>query len=379
MIVLIFLTLFSVFSLLVFHLGARMLFWAGVLGLTPWPLLFHALHFLVAFSYMLAYPLKRSRWKRGLTILGSWWMGIFWYGLVVLTATDLLLLLSRRLGIPRTSDVDAALPAIALLLLLLLTALLCIGRRTALHLAVTSYAIAVPKRSATRSVLSIALLSDLHLGAVNGIRTLQRIQAVLAEDPPDLLLIAGDLFDGDLESLPHPAEAAALLRSMQGTLGTYACLGNHDAGRSFAAMLDFYERAGIHLLQDEATVVEDTLLVLGRRDRSPIGDQGQKRLPPEAFSLACPPSLPFLILDHQPSRLREALSLGADLLLCGHTHQGQIFPFAMVTKRLFPVDYGYLRLGDLQAVVSSGAGTWGPPLRLGTRSEVVRIQLRMET
>lgn len=86
-------------------------------------------------------------------------------------------------------------------------------------------------------------------------------------------------------------------------------------------------------------------------------------------------SLPVILLDHQPSHLEEAREQGVDLQLSGHTHQGQLFPFNLITKRIFATDWGYLRQGDFQIIVSSGYGTWGPPIRIGNHPEIVDITI----
>ncbi len=87
-------------------------------------------------------------------------------------------------------------------------------------------------------------------------------------------------------------------------------------------------------------------------------------------------SNPVLLLDHQPQNLDEAEKLGIDLQLSGHTHKGQFFPNNLITNRIFENDWGYLHKESLQVIVSSGFGTWGPPIRIGNKPEIVEILIR---
>ncbi|HEX3032482.1 MAG TPA: metallophosphoesterase, partial [Bacillota bacterium] len=88
--------------------------------------------------------------------------------------------------------------------------------------------------------------------------------------------------------------------------------------------------------------------------------------------------LPIILLDHQPAHLEESAANGVDVQLSGHTHRGQLFPINWITRNVFEVDWGYLRKGGLQVIVSSGFGTWGPPIRIGSRAEVVELTLRFQ-
>lgn len=191
---------------------------------------------------------------------------------------------------------------------------------------------------------------------------------------PDVILIAGDIFDGEPQELQNPDLVIAELQSLESKYGVYASLGNHDAGPNYQQMLDFINSANINLLLDQTTIVSDQFIVGGRLDSSPIGEHGETR----TSTLNIPKSnLPVIVMDHQPSNISEYDS-SVDLIVSGHTHRGQIYPFSLVTDALFDVDYGYYRETPTspQVVVTSGVGTWGPPIRVGTNSEVVQITFK---
>ena len=165
------------------------------------------------------------------------------------------------------------------------------------------------------------------------------------------------------------------MKTLRATYGVWACLGNHDAGTTAPDMQAFLQRCGIGLLNDKHTAIDSKLILIGRLDASPIGGYGGLRR--QALNLdGIDGELPIIVLDHNPAHIHE---YGAeyDLILCGHTHRGQLFPASLITNRMYTVDYGYYRADpeSPQVIVTSGVGTWAMPMRVGTDSEIVRIRL----
>lgn len=221
--------------------------------------------------------------------------------------------------------------------------------------------------------IQITLVSDLHLGYVIEEDHLAKVVAAINKTQPELVCLAGDIFDGDITALAAPDRLQALLGSIKAELGVYACLGNHDAGPHYEQMLEFLAGAGIRVLLDEAVVIDNRLLLAGRRDASPIGGQGAARAALATYIE--PQDLPVIVIDHQPGSSAE-YEEATDLVLAGHTHKGQMFPFNLITKAVYLVDYGYHAAEDgPQFIVTSGAGTWGPPLRVASNNEIVVIQV----
>ncbi len=222
--------------------------------------------------------------------------------------------------------------------------------------------------------LQIGLISDLHLGYIVGESHLEKIVAAVNAANPDIVCIAGDIFDGDITSLKDYSALQKLFGEFNAPYGVYACLGNHDAGAGYEQMMEFLSGAGVTVLQDEAVVIDGRIVLAGRRDSSPIGGQGEKRT--ELILPEYAETLPVIVMDHQPGNIRS-YDQGVDLILCGHTHRGQMFPFNLITDAIFDVDYGYYQIPEsgVQVVVTSGAGTWGPPQRIATDNEVVMIRV----
>lgn len=242
------------------------------------------------------------------------------------------------------------------------------------QLYVTTYEVSIDKESTIDS-LEIVMISDLHLGYSNDNKFLKKAVDQINRLSPDIVVIVGDLFDGNFSAITAPTETSNLLNSIHTRYGTYMCWGNHDAGKEFDKMKDFIMQTNIKLLEDSFTTVGDKLIIVGRKDSSPIGDQGVERSNVDINSKDFEESLPIIVLDHQPTNILDN-PYNADLILMGHTHAGQIFPFNLVTNKVFISDYGYYQLpSSTQTIVTSGLGTWGPPMRIGSKNEIVKITI----
>jgi uncharacterized protein len=209
--------------------------------------------------------------------------------------------------------------------------------------------------------------SDLHLGNINGVRFAQRIAEMARKLNPDVIFIPGDLFDG---TKADPDKLAAPLYALAPPHGTYFVSGNHEEFGGSSHYAEALRRAGIRVLDNESTEV-DGLQVVGvpySESTSPI------RLRHFLMSLRLDAGAASILLQHVPNRLPIVDEAGVCLQLSGHTHGGQIFPFSWVTRRAFgKFTYGLQNFGSLQVYTSSGAGTWGPPMRVGTHPEIVLL------
>jgi uncharacterized protein len=213
-----------------------------------------------------------------------------------------------------------------------------------------------------------ALVSDLHLGHVRNAGFLRRIVRELLQLHPDVLFIAGDLFDGtgvDLEPLTKPwAEFSA-------PFGAYFITGNHEQFTSPGKYLDAVRQSGIRVLENEKVVL-DGLQIVGVHYRDSVHEERFRSI---LQRIAVDRNTASILLVHNPNRLPLAEQAGISLQLSGHTHRGQFFPWTSVVSRIYgKFAYGLHRFGDLQVYTSCGVGTWGPPMRLGSNPEIVLIQ-----
>ncbi len=213
----------------------------------------------------------------------------------------------------------------------------------------------------------VAALSDLHLG-------LQRDAAWMAERvaqtnalEPDLVLLLGDLVEGDPASL---GDLVPVLRQLRAPLGVWAITGNHEFHGDTDATIALLESAGVRWLRDEALSVRPGLVLAGVDDRRRGGEPALRSL------LEQRPEGATLLLSHRPALIPEAAALGVDLMLSGHTHGGQIWPFGELVRLQTPFVAGRYTIEEMTLLVCRGTGAWGPRMRLWHPSELFRIHLR---
>jgi predicted MPP superfamily phosphohydrolase len=213
-----------------------------------------------------------------------------------------------------------------------------------------------------------ALVSDTHLGHVRGARFLRRIVSTLTRLKPDIVFIAGDMYDGTVAKVN---EMAAPLARLAAPWGAYFVAGNHEEFSDPSKYLDAVRQSGVRVLNNEKVTV-DGLQIVGVHYRDSANDDSFRAA---LRATAVDRTRASILLTHAPDRLSITEEEGFSLQLSGHTHGGQFFPFTWITSRLYgKFVYGLQRLGNLLVYTSYGAGTWGPPLRVGTSPEIVLLQ-----
>jgi uncharacterized protein len=212
------------------------------------------------------------------------------------------------------------------------------------------------------------LITDVHLGPINGAHFSARIAAMARQLNPAIIFIAGDLYDG---TKIDPKKLASPLFDLSPPFGIYFVAGNHEGFVSAAHYEETLRQAGVRVLHNQRVVV-DGLQIVG----VPYGPSTHPlhlRAFLEGLSLKDAPA--SILLNHVPNGLPVAEAAGVSLQLSGHTHRGQFFPFTLITRRAFgKFTYGLQRFGNMQVYTSSGAGTWGPPMRVGTHPEIVLLK-----
>ncbi|OQX05160.1 MAG: hypothetical protein BWK76_27835 [Desulfobulbaceae bacterium A2] len=255
---------------------------------------------------------------------------------------------------------------------LFLSATICLyGSYEARSIRLEQVTLTSSKLPAGSSPITIAMLSDIHLGLMGGPNRLRRILRPLTENKFDLLVLTGDTMDGPLH---EREELAALFRDIHPPLGTFAVNGNHEYYSDIRQCRDFFHLAKITLLCNQVVHVGTSLRLVGLDDPSAV-QVGEP--PPPPVASICPPDPERLtvLLKHRPVVLPEDLPI-VDLQLSGHIHRGQIFPAVLVTRLFFSFPTGLSRLAEEKTLyVSRGAGTWGPEIRFLAPPEVTLITI----
>jgi predicted MPP superfamily phosphohydrolase len=258
---------------------------------------------------------------------------------------------------------------------LVITFILAMGNINANRLKINHLKVNVAKEAAHLKKLRVVMASDFHLGHINGRKSLARIVDAMNEQNPDIVLLAGDVFD----SSPEPViknNIGVEFDRLQTKYGAYFATGNHEyigeraMKNAKKTILAYLQSHGIQPLLDSVVLIDSSFYVAGRKDRS----DGNRKTVPELLH-DVNRLLPVIMLDHQPFHLDEVEQAGVDLHLSGHTHHGQMWPLNYITRKLFEQDWGFLQKGNSFFYVSCGVGTWGPPIRTAGYSEIVVIDL----
>jgi len=244
------------------------------------------------------------------------------------------------------------------------------GLVNALTLRVTTYAVELPNLPAAWHGRRIAVVSDIHVGNIFGPRFVRKIVQQLNELEPSAVFIPGDMFDGAAVDIPEAVKPWAGYRA---PAGVYFVSGNHEEIRDRTPYLAALSGAGVTVLHNEKIVV-DGLQIVGIHD----AEAHRRTVLQELLTrVKIDRAGPSILLSHRPGNLDVAENAGISLQVSGHTHAGQFFPFSLVVRMIYGrFGYGHHRHGSLHVVTSSGAGTGGPPFRVGTRTELVMILLR---
>ena len=219
--------------------------------------------------------------------------------------------------------------------------------------------------------LKIVLVSDLHIGYLINKKKLRQYVDSINSQGADVVFIAGDLFDNAIEPVLDQ-NMHEELSSIRARFGVYVVTGNHEyIGTDKDTKVSYLKKCGLVVLEDSVALVDNRLYVVGRKDRI----DGNRKSTQELVQ-GLDTNMPIILLDHQPFNLDESVSAGVDLHLSGHTHDGQFFPINLITKAIYEVSAGYKLKGNTHIYVTSGIGIWGPPVRIGTKSEFVVINMK---
>lgn len=349
----------------------------------------------VAFSLALAFICPPGPLQRILKYLSNYWLGTMIYIVLTVILVDIVRLFLKRsrhvdqkkLASRRTFVINGT------FCIVLILAVSLYGAINARHIRVTDYDVTIQKNAGNLDSLNVVLVADLHLGYSIGTTHMKQMVQKINAETPDLVVIAGDIFDNEYEALDDPDELVRILSGIESTYGTYACYGNHDiqepilAGFTFSKkgkkvsdprMDALLEKADITLLRDETVEIAGSFYLHGRPDYERPGRGIDKRKSAAEITAPLDKEKPILVIDHEPRELSELAAAGVDLDLCGHTHDGQLFPGNIVTRFFWENSCGYLKKGGMHNIVTSGVGVFGPNMRVGTKSEVCSIQVHFK-
>lgn len=230
----------------------------------------------------------------------------------------------------------------------------------------------------------VAMISDLHYGTVMNSEKLQKVCKEIEKSAPDIVVLCGDIVD-EKTNLEQMQEAVWILGNIKSKFGVFYVYGNHDDARyssipsyTKGELWNELSSNNIHVLVDQSYEINNEFIIIGRDDEGFLKEEGRKSS--EDLISNIDKKKFILLLDHQPSELYENSLLGYDLQLSGHTHKGQIWPLGLISE-LFnfnELEYGYKKIGNYEVIVSSGISGWNYPIRTGSKSEYLIINVTNE-
>ncbi len=335
---------------------------------------FTACFALLVLGYPLAESLSHGSWEgwtRVPMIAGYYALPLLVYLVLTVVLSDLIIFAMRLVGfVSRETIRSSAFMIVQLCIYLAIpVAIVVFGAVNNNSLEVREYFIEIPRRASSIRQLKIVFASDFHLGDVTSDHLVERFVDKVNTLNPDIVLIGGDVLEGD-RSDAGSRDYKTQFRQLRAKYGVYAVPGNHEMHGG--SKKEFFDEAGIRLLQDSVVNIDGSFYLAGRNDAH-AGDRNRI----QDLLLNAPDDLPVILLDHRPIDLDEASNAHVDIQLSGHTHHGQLFPVNYITDRRYELSWGYLKKGSTHFIVTSGTQVWGPPVRTAGSSEIVLINVAL--
>ena len=333
--------------------------------------------------------------KRPLSQIGSYWLGISLYLILYVAVIDLIRWVYSKIKKDKYNNQKARQICTALIIVLTFaTSVYGIINAKIVH--TTEYTIYVDKDGGNfGDEMTIALFGDPQFGYNIGEAHLKKAVDIINSNNVDLVCIAGDIFDNQYSAIKNPDKLIELFNQIESNYGVYAVLGNHDVEEPILCgftfndkdisnkvasdeMLEFIEKSNINLLYDEGVVINDSITLYGRADeeRPNLGNTTRKTT--DEIASEVDGDMPFFVLDHEPREYDELKNIGVDLMMAGHTHDGQLWPTKIITDIVWTNSYGLYTNDNFQAITTSGLGLFGPNMRVGTIAEVCIIHVKFK-
>ena len=331
---------------------------------------------------MAAYPVGRilqAFISPGITIkiiiaAGSYYLAFMAYAFFLVLFMDIYRLLSSFSFLPLLgTTLQAQIWKVGICLIIVL---ISFGSLNARKARIVTLSLEMPLGNPAIDSLCAVAVSDIHVGPFINSSRIRGLVDKINGLSPDIVFLVGDIVD---ESISAAAEEGLTeeLKRIKAPLGIYAVPGNHEYYAGIEDVQKYLSRGGVRLLRDEFVVIKDSLILVGREDimANRLGEE--KRRPLSEILREAPKNLPIIVLDHTPINLEEATSQGVVLQLSGHTHNGQMWPFNLITRLIFEKSWGLLQKENTLIYVSCGYGTWGPPVRIGSTPEIILLNLTL--
>lgn len=356
--------LYALLALAIYVGGNAYVFWHLLQTMSCAPqglrILFIILFWVAAFALFIALGLRNvelpSSLHRTLHIVGSVWLVFILYMVLTTALFDIV-----HLIIPTFHG--GVMYALCATGLLLFCGYINYRQPDIKHITITT------EKLADGEHLRVVAVSDIHLGYGTGREALSKYVKLINGESPDAVVIVGDLIDNSIRPVAE-ARMEEVLSTINAPLGVYMVPGNHEYISGLAKCDAYLRHTNIHLLRDSIIKLPHNIELICRDDRI-----NQHRKPLEELASEADNESFTIVLDHQPYDIATSNALGIDLHLSGHTHHGQVWPLNIITDLMYDQSHGYRKWSTTHAYVSSGLSLWGPPFRIGTKSDMAVIDI----
>lgn len=352
---------------------------------------FAVLYTFLAFSPIFALVLPRNAFSIVIRRISTYWSGIMLYSLMFICFFDILRLVAKHTKLKNTRLFSrTSVISIGSIIVCCAVAVCLFGIIHARDIKTKDYSVNVSKSCGDTKNMKAVLVADLHMGYAIGVNQITKMVDKINAQNPDIVIIAGDIFDNSYDGLDDPEGIKKQLKSIKSKYGVYATFGNHDIdekilmGFTFdwsgtnlndSRMTSFVKDCGITLMQDNTQLIDNKFYLVGRRDKEKSGNTDGSRKSIKELTENLDKTKPIFVIAHEPDELQETANAGADIDFSGHTHNGQLFPGNITIKWMWENPAGMLKKNNMTSIVTSGVGVYGPYMRVGTDADISVVNI----
>jgi uncharacterized protein len=339
--------------------------------------IYYSLFLIFSLSFIFSFYTERRLYSyfinKIITLIGSLWLAAMLYFFLIIVISHLIIIIIRIFyPVPEFTSIlknQAVFFTIAFVFIIIL-----IGYLNSYFPKIIKLNVHISKKVKDLKVLNIVAVSDIHLGTIIGEKRIEKLVREINNLSPDLILLVGDILSENQLSVKQK-DIGRHLAMFKAVYGVYAVPGNHEYIGGFNEAYRYLTSMNIKILIDESIMINNSIILAGRDDNDKFRYTGIKRKSINDILSGKDRNFPLILMDHQPIAINESVQNGIDFQISGHTHNGQIFPLNYLVKKIYKIGHGFRKINNSYFYVSSGYGTWGPPVRIGTRSEIVNIKL----
>lgn len=352
---------------------------------------FAVVYLFMALSPVIAFLLPKSAVAIVIRRISTYWIGIMLYSLLYVVLFDLLRLIAKHTKLKNTLLFSrGSVISIGSVVVACAVATCLYGIFNARNIKVNEYSVTVNKSCSSDKHLKAVLVADLHMGYAIGVDHITNMVEKINAQDPDIVIIAGDIFDNSYDGMDDPEGIKAQLKSIKSKYGVYAVYGNHDidekilmgftfdwGGKQLHSekMTNFMKECNIKLINDESVLINDEFYLVGRRDTDKPGTEDGTRAEISELTKDLDKTKPIFVLSHEPDELQKTADAGADIDFSGHTHDGQLFPGNLTIGLFWENPCGMIKKDDMYSIVTSGVGVYGTFMRVGTDAEICSVDI----